>query len=230
MHKVFEQIKGKLVVSCQAEGESPFNNPEDVAKFAVTAQMGGAAAVRTEGLEKVKAVMKKVQLPVIGLIKSEFDDGYVRITGSEKDVVGLQDTGCHIIAVDGTFREREGKDGPDFIRYLKQKYPSVVIMADIATTDEAKACVNAGADCISTTLSGYTPDTVKKDRTAPDLDLLAQLVMIYTSKVPVFAEGRFNTPELASRAIRAGAWSVVTGTAITRPQVVTKWFCDAIGK
>jgi N-acylglucosamine-6-phosphate 2-epimerase len=216
------------VVSCQAEGESPFNNPDDVAKFAVTAHMGGASAIRTEGLEKVKAVLKKVQLPVIGLIKSEFEDGYVRITGSEQDAVHLLEAGCHIVATDGTFREREGKTGPDFIRYLKQKYPAMVIMADIATLDEAKACVNAGADCISTTLSGYTPDTVEKDATAPDLDLLAQLVMINASSVPVFAEGRFNTPELASRAIRAGAWSVVTGTAITRPQVVTKWFFDAI--
>jgi N-acylglucosamine-6-phosphate 2-epimerase len=189
--------------------------------------MGGAAGIRTEGLEKVKAVLQKTNLPVIGLIKSVFDDGFVKITGSEKDVTDLLQVGCHIIAVDGTFRLREGFSGPAFIRHLKMKF-NTVIMADIATAEEALACAEAGADCISTTLSGYTPETQVKHGHEPDFELLEKLISTFNNKIPVIAEGRYNTPELASRAIQAGAWSVVVGTAITRPHIITKWFKDAI--
>ncbi len=229
MHSIFESLKNGLIVSCQAEGDSPFNNPADIAKFALTAKMGGAQGIRTEGLDKTRAVLAAVDLPVIGLIKSFFEDGYVLITGSEKDFTSLADAGCHIIAVDGTFRKREQKTGPDFIRYIKQKY-DVLVMADIATRSEAQACYEAGADCISTTLSGYTPETTSKTSTEPDLILLSELVSAFNNKIPVFAEGKFNTPELAAKAIEMGAWAVVTGTAITRPQIITKWFYDAIKK
>lgn len=229
MHSLFKSLQNGLIVSCQAEGDSPFNNPTDVAKFAITAKMGGAHGIRTEGFDKALAVLKAVDMPVIGLIKSAFEDGYVRITGKESDVVSLLDAGCHIIALDGTFRIREQKTGPEFIRYLKQKY-NAVIMADIATRREAEACFEAGADCISTTLNGYTPETSDKKSTEPDLEFLSELTIVLKNKIPVFAEGRFNTPQLAAKAIEIGAWAVVTGTAITRPQVITKWFYDAIKK
>lgn len=227
MNQIFKQIQKGLIVSCQAEGDSPFNTPEGVAAFAVCARMGGAVAIRTEGLEKTRAILGKVHLPVIGLIKSSFEDGFVRITGTEQDVTDLMEAGCHIIAVDGTFRKREGMTGPEFIGYLKKKY-ELVIMADIANFDEATACAEAGADCISTTLSGYTPDTQDNTGPQPDFQLLGRLVQHFENKVPVIAEGRFNTPDLAGKAIRSGAWAVVVGTAITRPQVITKWFYDAI--
>ena len=229
MHSICKSLKNELIVSCQAEGDSPFNNPADIAKFAIAAKMGGAGGIRTEGLEKTRAVLAAVDLPVIGLIKSSYEDGYVRITGSEKDFSSLTDAGCHIIAVDGTFRKREQKTGPDFISYIKQKY-DVVVLADIATRSEAEACYEAGADCISTTLNGYTPETAGRNFTEPDLTHLSELVSVFRNKIPVFAEGRFNTPELAAKAIENGAWAVVTGTAITRPQIITKWFYDAIKK
>ena len=229
MNPIFSKLKNQLILSCQAEGDSPFNNPEDVAKFAVCAEMGGAAAIRTEGVEKAKAIREKVGLPLIGLVKSEFEDGYVRITGSEKDVQDLMDAGCDMVAIDGTFRQREGMTGPEFIRAMKEKH-HVLIMADIATFEEGLACAEAGADCLSTTLSGYTPETKGTNTSAPNFALLQQLTDHFSNRLPVIAEGRFNTPELAAQAIETGAWAVVTGTAITRPQIITKWFYDAIKK
>jgi N-acylglucosamine-6-phosphate 2-epimerase len=229
MNSILNKLQNQLIVSCQAESNSPFNNPDDVAKFAVCAEMGGAAGIRTEGVEKVRAIRARVSLPLIGLVKTEFEDGSVRITGREKDVKDLMDAGCDIVAIDGTFRQREGMTGPEFIKTMKQKY-NIFIMADIATFEEGLACAEAGADCLSTTLSGYTPETSGNNLSGPDLDLVKKLKEHFAGQITVIAEGRYNTPELASQAIKAGAWSVVTGTAITRPQIITKWFYDAIKK
>ncbi|MFN3555085.1 MAG: N-acetylmannosamine-6-phosphate 2-epimerase [Bacteroidales bacterium] len=229
MNSILLKIQNGLIVSCQAEGDSPFNNPDDVAKFAVCAQMGGAVAIRTEGFEKAVAIRKRVDLPLIGLIKSEFEDGYVRITGSEADVKKIMEAGCDMVAIDGTFRLREGMSGPEFIKHIRKHYP-IPIMADIATFEEGIACAEAGAHCLSTTLSGYTPETANSDTNLPDLLLLRRLADRFTNTLPIIAEGRFNTPEMARLALETGAWAVVTGTAITRPQIITKWFYDAIKK
>jgi len=229
MNKILNQLQNQLIVSCQAEGNSPFNNPEDVAKFAICAEMGGAAGIRTEGIEKARAIRARVSLPLIGLVKTEFEDGSVRITGREKDVKDLMDAGCDMVAIDGTNRQREGMTGPEFIRTMKQKH-NVLVMADIATFEQGLACAEAGADCLSTTLSGYTPETSGNDLSGPDLELIKKLNEHFAGRIPVIAEGRYNTPELASQAIKAGAWAIVTGSAITRPQVITKWFYDAIKK
>jgi N-acylglucosamine-6-phosphate 2-epimerase len=225
MKSVFDELKDGLIVSCQSEGNDPFNSPEGVTLFARAAEMGGAKGIRSEGIEKTKSIIANVKVPVIGLIKSQFEDGLVRITGSFKDFESLIEIGCHIIAVDGTFRKREGLIGPEFINQLKKKY-NAVIMADIATYEEALACVENGADCVSTTLSGYTPETKHLNTDKPDFELLRSLVK--NLNVPVFAEGRYNTPEFCAEAIKIGAWSVVVGTAITRPRIVTSWFVSAI--
>ncbi len=187
--------------------------------------MGGAKGIRSEGKEKTKMIIENVNLPVIGLIKSQFDDGSVKITGTFEDFEALSKIGCDIIAVDGTFRKREGLTGPEFINHLKKNFDAI-ICADISTYDEAIACVENGADFVSTTLSGYTPETKHLNTDKPDFDLLNQLTK--KLKVPVVAEGRYNKPEFAARAIRIGAWCVVVGTAITRPRIITSWFVDAI--
>ncbi len=226
---VINKIRRGLIVSCQAEGDSPFNNPAGITGFAICAQMGGAVAIRAEGVDNIRAIRQNIQLPVIGLVKSLFEDGSVRITGSEKEVKDLMEAGCDIIAIDGTFRSREGKSGPEFIRFIKEKY-RLALMADIATFKEAIACQQAGADCISTTLSGYTPATTARAEKGPDFDLLEKLVEALADTIPVIAEGRINNPALARQAIDMGAWAVVAGTAITRPQTITKWYYDAINK
>jgi len=216
-----------MIVSCQAEGEDPFNaNPEYMALFAKAAEMGGAIGIRTQGIEKLKAIKRATKLPVIGLLKSQFEDGTVRITGSFAEVEQLIAAKSDIVAIDGTFRVREGYTGPEFIREVKKRY-GCLVLADIATYDEAKACEEAGADCVSTTLNGYTPDTLQF-HDGPNYDVLKACVKGLS--IPVFAEGRYNTPAEAGKAMEMGAFAVISGTAITRPRVITQWFVDEIKK
>jgi len=221
----FSKIKHGLIVSCQSEGNDPFNTPEGVTLFAKAAVMGGAVAIRSQGFEKTMMITEQVSVPVIGLMKSEFLDGTVRITGSFEEVEQLIKTGCSMIAIDGTFREREGMTGPAFISAVKAKY-NIPVMADVAEYQEGIACAEAGADCISTTLSGYTPSTSHYSHTEPDYELIERLTI--SLGIPIIAEGRINVPEYAAKAIEKGAYAVVVGTAISRPRVVTSWFAEAI--
>lgn len=227
MVDVIESLKNCMIVSCQSEGNDPFNaDPEYMALFARAAEMGGAKGIRTQGIEKLKAIKRAVNLPVIGLLKSKFEDGTVRITGSFNEVEQLIEAGSDIIAIDGTFRNREGLTGPDFIAEVKIRY-GCLVLADIATYEEAIACEKAGADCISTTLNGYTPDTLQF-HDGPNYDVLAAIVK--DVKVPLFAEGRYNTPAEAKKAMQLGAYAVISGTVITRPRVITSWFVDAVNE
>ena len=197
--------------------------------FAQVAEQNGAAAIRSEGIAKTRTIVERVSLPVIGLVKTQFPDGSVCITGSFDAVEELLTTGCDVVAIDGTLRSRPAPDeflnGPEFIREVKRCYDCIV-MADISTEEDAAACVAAGADCLSTTLSGYTPETKHLAADRPHLDLLTHLADSHS--LPVFAEGRFNAPDWAGQAIANGAWSVVVGSAITRPGRITRWFADAI--
>jgi len=221
---IFDLLKGEMIVSCQAEGGDPFNTPEYVSLFAKAAQMGGAKGIRSEGINNIIAIKEMVNLPIIGLLKDTFENGFVKITGSFKDVEKLMKVKCDIIAIDGTFRKREGLTGPDFIKSVKDKYDCIV-MADISTLEEAIASEKSGADCISTALSGYTPEKhfiLNK----PDFKLIK--LLSHTISVPIFAEGRINTPKEARRSIELGAHAVITGTAITRPRVITSWFVNEL--
>lgn len=224
---ILEKLRGGMIVSCQSEGNDPFNdNPECMALFAKAAEMGGAVGIRTQGIEKLKAIKRKTNLPVIGLLKDQFPDGTVRITGSYKEVEELIAAGSDIVAIDGTFREREGMDGPAFIKSVKMKY-GCIVLADIATYNEAKACEEYEADAISTTLSGYTPGTLSSIE-GPNFFVLEEILK--SIKIPVFAEGRFNVPSDAQKAMEMGAYGVISGTAITRPRVITRWFVEAVEK
>ena len=225
MNSIIERLKNCIIVSCQSEGDDPCNtNPEYMALFARAAEMGGAKGIRTEGIEKLKAIKRTVNLPVIALQKSQFEDGTVRITSSFKEVEQLIAAGSDIIAIDGTFRIRNGFSGPDFIKEVKKRY-GCLVLADIATNKEAMACVKSGADAVSTTLNGYTPET-KQFHDGPNYTLLSEIVA--NIDVPVFAEGRYNTPAEAEKAMQLGAYAVISGTAITRPRIITSWFVEAI--
>lgn len=216
-----------MIVSCQSEGEDPFNSdPAYMGLFAKAAEMGGAIGIRTQGIEKLKAIKRATKLPVIGLLKGKFPDGTVCITGSFKEVEQLIDAGSDVVAIDGTFREREGLKGPAFIAEVKRRY-GCLVLADIATLEEAKACEEQGADAISTTLNGYTPETLTQVET-PNFNLLESILR--EVRIPVFAEGRYNTPADAQKAMEMGAYGVISGTALTRPRVITKWFVEAVEK
>ena len=94
-------------------------------------------------------------------------------------------------------------------------------MADSATVEEGIEAAKLGADILSTTLAGYTLES-KDSPQGPDFPLLEKLVK--SVDVPVFLEGRIWEPEEVDRAFSLGAHAVVIGSAITRPQLITKRF------
>jgi len=226
MHPAIERLRGGLIVSCQAEGDDPFNKPEYIALFARAAEMGGAAGVRARDATNIRAIKAAVGLPVIGLTKGAYPDGSVLITPDLDDAAALVEAAADVLAVDATCRVRpSGLTGAQFVAAVKERR-AVPVMADCATLDEALAAEAAGADMVGTTLSGYTPYSRPPAEDGPDWNLLS--AMVARVAVPVIAEGHVSTPADAARAIALGAFAVVVGTVITRPRVMVGRYADAV--
>jgi N-acylglucosamine-6-phosphate 2-epimerase len=222
---IFNSIHKGLVVSCQALESEPLNGSGVMGKMAKAAEMGGAAAIRANGIEDIFSIKKEVSLPVIGLIKQEYEGSDVYITPSIREVELLLEANVDMIALDATHRNRPNEEKlQDLIKVIKEK--GVLVMADISTLQEGLLAQKLGADCVSTTLSGYT--SYSRQLTGPDFQLIEELNDVLT--IPVIAEGRISTPEEAKKALEAGAFSVVVGSAITRPQDITKRFVNFIEK
>lgn len=212
---------GGLIASCQPVEGGPTDRRDFVVAFAQAALAGGARGLRIEGIANVAAVAARCAVPVIGLVKRDLRDSPVRITPFVRDATALVAAGARIVAFDAT-RRRRPVAVPAMIAAIHAA--GALAMADIATAAEARAALDAGADILGTTLSGYVgPGPVPE---APDLDLVRACVAL--GSVPVYAEGRFNAPGLAAAAILAGASAVVVGSAITRPEHVAGWFARAI--
>jgi putative N-acetylmannosamine-6-phosphate epimerase len=220
------ELRRGLIVSCQAEGDSPFNTPVFMAAFARAAEMGGAVAVRVCGTANVRAVRAQVSLPIIGITKGHYGDGSVLITPGLDDVRDLIAAGADIVAMDATSRNRpSGQSGTDLVR-AAVALGAVPIMADVSTRDEGVAAAAAGAALVGTTLAGYTPATAPRASADPDFDLLGRLCRDLPGRV--IAEGRIWTPQQARRALALGAHAVVVGTAITRPIDIVRRFVEAL--
>jgi N-acylglucosamine-6-phosphate 2-epimerase len=220
---VFNQLKGKLVVSCQALQDEPLHGSDVMGKMAKAACVGGASGIRANSAVDIEAIKGYVDLPIIGLVKRDYPQSDVYITATRKEADELIGAGVDIIAIDATDRPRpNGESLESLIAYLKAK--GQTIMADVSTFDEALKAVKLGVDCVSTTMSGYTP--YSPQQCCPDFILLKRLVD--TLQIPVFAEGRISTPEDVKRAMDIGAHAVVVGSAITRPQEITKKFVQSI--
>lgn len=223
MNEILEQLRGGLVVSCQAYGDEPMNDAETMTKVALSAVTGGAVAIRAQGIGHLERMRPLLDVPLIGLWKDGKDG--VFITPTLEHALAVAATGAEIVALDGTSRPRpDGLTLAETIRGLRAQH-DVLVMADVSTFDEGVAAVEAGADIVGTTLSGYTPYTVKTD--GPDLDLVGRFAS--ELDVPVVAEGRIHSLEAAAEAMRRGAHCVVVGTAITHPSSITSWFAEAVG-
>ncbi|AHH93527.1 N-acetylmannosamine-6-phosphate 2-epimerase [Kutzneria viridogrisea] len=213
-------IRGGLVVSCQAAAGLPLHGPTFMAAMARSVAPAGAVGIRANGVADVRAIRSVVTLPLIGLWKD--GDTGVYITPTAGHARAVAEAGADVVAVDGTLRPRpDGRGFADTVAAVHEL--GRLVMADVATVDEGLAAEQAGADLVSTTLSGYTGGPVP---TGPDLDLVAELAKRLA--VPLVAEGRIASPEQARRALEAGAWSVVVGSAITAPQTITARFVDAL--
>lgn len=225
--EILNQIKGKLIVSCQALETEPLYDSYIMSKMAWAAYLGGAAGIRANTIIDIKAIKEKVDLPVIGIIKRVYDDSDVYITPTEKEVDALVEIGCEIIAVDATDRLRpNGVTFEEFFTKVRKKYPNQLFMADTSCFEEGKKAEELGFDLIGTTMAGYTPYT--KGTPLPDFTLMERYVNeLHT---PVIAEGGIWVPEELKKAIDIGVHAAVVGTAITRPMDITKHFISALEK
>lgn len=222
MSSTLRRLRGGLITSCQAYPGEPMRRPETMAQIAESAVRGGAVGIRAQGIADVSLIHERVAAPQIGLWKVGADG--VFITPTLAHAVDVANAGAEIVAIDGTRRERpDGRTLADTVRQFREE-SDALLMADIGSITDGRAAVEAGVDCLSTTLCGYTGERPKTN--GPDLEVLAELVA--EVDLPVFAEGRIHTPAQASACRDAGAYAVVVGTAITHPETITGWFAASI--
>ena len=222
-----ESLQGKLVVSCQALPHEPLHSSFIMGRMALAAKMGGAAGIRANTKEDIAEIQNQVDLPVIGIVKRDYEDSKVYITPTMKEVEELMEVKPEIIAMDATGLLRPGKVTlEDFFRQIKEKYPDQLLMADCSTVEEALHADELGFDFIGTTMVGYTEQSKGDKIEANDFEILRKIIA--GAKNRVIAEGNINTPEKAKRVIELGAYSVVVGSIITRPQLITKSFAEAL--
>ena len=225
--ELLKKLKGKLIVSCQALPGEPLyiENGTMMPLMAVAAKQAGAAGIRTNSKRDVEEIRKVVDLPIIGLIKKSYDGFPQHITVTMKEIDELVEAKADIIALDCTMRERpEAKTINEFIKKIKEKYPDILLMADISTFEEGVNAEKAGVDFVGTTLSGYTPYSKKSD--GPDFKLVENLAK--TLHIPVIAEGKVHEPKQAKKMLELGAFAVVVGGAITRPLEIAQRFVKEI--
>lgn len=225
--ELFNRIKGKLIISCQALPGEPLYDPERslMPYMARAAREAGSPMIRTNSIRDVVGIKKETGLPVIGLVKQVYQgyDGY--ITPTMKEVDALVEAEADIIALDCTDRKRgDGLSPWDYIRSVKEKYPEQVFMADISDYREGVEAWKCGIDLVSTTMSGYTDYTPKLE--GPDFELVERLAG--DLPIPVIGEGRVHTPQEAARMLDLGAWAVIVGGAVTRPLEIAGRFMKAV--
>lgn len=217
------RIKGKLVVSCQAWPGDPLDDVDTLRRIARSVIEGGAVGLRIHGAEQIAAIRQDTDVPIIGIDKQYFD-GQLRITPDFVSAARLAAAGASIIALDCTDRPwRQGDPWRECVARIHAEL-KLPVMADIATLREGLAAAASGADLIGMTLNGYTEETKGSD--GFDWRLLDELVA--QAGRPVIAEGHISAPGEARKAIQRGAWSVVVGSAITRPAVITSGFVHSL--
>lgn len=221
---ILDKMRDGLVVSCQAYPGEPMRNPETMAQIARAAEIGGACAIRCQGLSDISAIKGRVDVPVIGLWKEGHHGVYITPTLRHAKACAM--AGADIVALDATGRYRpDGRAFEKTVEEFRKSFPDVLVMADCSCIEDVERALEAGCDIVSTTLAGYVDGQEKTE--GPDLALLRAAVEV-SGDTPVICEGRIHTPEQAAQAMETGAFAIVVGTAITHPTSITGWFVDAI--
>ena len=71
MNEKIKNLKGKLIVSCQALENEPLHSDFIMGRMALAAKMGGASGIRANSVVDIKEIKKQVDLPIIGIIKKD---------------------------------------------------------------------------------------------------------------------------------------------------------------
>ena len=223
------QLRGGLIVSCQAAPSPSLENPDILAAIAEAVVAGGAVGIRADGPENVRAIQERTEVPIIGIWKRIFPDSEVFITPRLQDILAVADTDAEVVALDATSRPRPDGETLEMVVQEAKAHCTSLLMADVSNFEEGIRAAELGFDLVSTTLSGYVGDSTETPK-GPDLDLVERLSRHLGDSAPVVAEGRISTPDQATEAINRGAFCVVVGTAITRPQTLTQDFCKGMSK
>lgn len=224
---MLDKVKGGLIVSCQALPEEPLHSSFIMGRMALAADQGGAVGIRANTASDIHEIETNTKLPIIGIVKRDYEGTPIYITPTMKEIEELAETSCAMIALDATDRVRfQGQKLEEFIKEARTLVPDKLLMADIATLDEAIRAEQLGFDCVSTTLMGYTEQSQGHNIADNDFERLKEILKAV--QIPVIAEGHVDTPAKARRCIEIGAHAVVSGGAITRPQLITKAFVEAM--
>lgn len=218
--QLITQLKATLVASCQPVDNGPMDKVEHVVAMALAAIDGGAKAIRIEGVANVKAVASVTDTPIVGIVKRDLDDSAVRISPFVQDIKDLAAAGATIIAFDGTNRKRP----VPALELLNAVHDAgCIAMADCSEYNEGMALHQSGCTFIGSTMSGYID--LNNTPEQPDYQLVSDWV---AQGLNVIAEGRYNSPQRAAKAIELGALCVTVGSAITRVEHITSWFVNSI--
>ena len=222
-----ESLRGGLIVSCQAMPSCSLDDPEIIAALAEAVVAGGAVGIRADAPQNIQAIRKRSKIPIIGIWKRNQKGSGVIITPCLEDVLAVAEAGAEVVALDATFRHWPKKEHLEELVQEAKARSSALLMADVSNLAEGVRATQIGFDFVATTLSGYSGEE-ESQAEEPDLSLIRQFKQLPDNSIPIIAEGRISTPKQAAEALRAGAFAVVVGTAITRPQVLTEKFCAAL--
>ena len=123
-------IKGKMIISCQAVKGEPLYVEEKSIMYlmARAAKQAGAECIRTSSVRDVIAIKKETGLPVIGLIKRQYEGFDSYITTTMREVDELVEAKSDVIAIDCCFSKRgDGKDISTFMKEVRAKYPNQIL-------------------------------------------------------------------------------------------------------
>lgn len=227
MHKVVEELLGKVIVSCQAYEDTPLYGPNYMKAIAESVLLGGASGIRACWPQDIKAIREICDKPIIGIYK-EFTDSdpldTVFITPTLQRAIEIIEAGADVLGIDCTIRPTRGKkELITLLNEIKRRYPNIAIMADIATVEEGIFAAKSGlVDIVSTTLNGYTRESIDQKTEKPNVEIIKELKK--EIDIPVNGEGRIWTVEDMQLVLDAGADMVTIGTAITRPHLITERF------
>ena len=198
-----------IIVSIQPHGalDTAFSISaiaQDCAKHAV--------ALRIQGVNNIREVVKSVKIPVIGLIKHKVDDLNVLITPTVEDASAVIEAGAEYVAMECT-------DRADCEAIRSCVMLGIKVIADVGDFIHASKAQEMGASAITTALSGYLFNHRADPFDPPSLSLVGICTAMFD--IPVIAEGRYWNEEDIVECRGLGAHSVCIGTAISDPEMLT---------